>query len=417
MIFFLCRLLLLAPFLSALITVGVLAAHEPTGQAPPDQASRKEARALIFEAFEDDFQQAKTRQQKQLLAQKLLHVAAETLEHPAGRFELLEIARQQAIQAGDGDVALLAIKELGTAFEVDTLRLRAAALYQLSKSLSRPDELKLLVSKMVALVDESLAIDRYDIAVPLTKVTTATARAARDKELSEMVASQRALVEMMQAAYEAVQPALETLQEDPRDAAANLTVGRYECLLQGRWDEGLPRLAAGADERLRELATIEIGVSPNALALGDGWWQLAENETGRAQKNLRTRAVMWYRNALPSMSGLAKIRLEKRLQEFEEEAMQPAAPPAPRAPVLPGAPEAKAPPPAEQLQMAKFGLNWLAQNQLQDGSWTFQNGADPGSHDSRIAATAMSVLAFLRHGHTHEVGNYRQQVKQGLAAC
>ena len=49
------------------------------------------------------------------------------------------------------------------------------------------------------------------------------------------------------------------------------------------------------------------------------------------------------------------------------------------------------------------GLKWLARNQGRDGSWSLRGPyAGKGARENREAATAMALLAFQGHGHTHK---------------
>lgn len=65
-------------------------------------------------------------------------------------------------------------------------------------------------------------------------------------------------------------------------------------------------------------------------------------------------------------------------------------------------------------------LKWIAEHQLPDGGWSFQNSAacacgGHGSVPARNAATAMALLPLLAAGNTHQQGDHQQQVKRGLA--
>lgn len=59
-------------------------------------------------------------------------------------------------------------------------------------------------------------------------------------------------------------------------------------------------------------------------------------------------------------------------------------------------------------------LLWLQRNQRRDGSWSlvgpYQNG---GQGENQIAATAMALLAFQGAGHTHESGEFKDEVAKG----
>jgi len=59
-------------------------------------------------------------------------------------------------------------------------------------------------------------------------------------------------------------------------------------------------------------------------------------------------------------------------------------------------------------------LEWLKRNQRRDGSWSLKGPYVGGSYsESRVAATAMALIAFQGDGHTHEKGEYREQVRDG----
>jgi hypothetical protein len=68
----------------------------------------------------------------------------------------------------------------------------------------------------------------------------------------------------------------------------------------------------------------------------------------------------------------------------------------------------------------KLGLQWLANHQKSNGSWSFNHGDDApgGLAECTSAATGLSLLAFLGAGHTQRVGRgqseYRNPVNRGL---
>ena len=62
------------------------------------------------------------------------------------------------------------------------------------------------------------------------------------------------------------------------------------------------------------------------------------------------------------------------------------------------------------------GLEWLARNQLKDGSWSLSGPYRSALHsdlDNPVAATAMALLAFHGDGHTHRRGRFRPNVARG----
>jgi hypothetical protein len=59
-------------------------------------------------------------------------------------------------------------------------------------------------------------------------------------------------------------------------------------------------------------------------------------------------------------------------------------------------------------------LVWLKRNQRRDGSWSLQGPYTGGAmSDSRVAATAMALIAFQGDGNTTESGEFAEQVRNG----
>ena len=69
-------------------------------------------------------------------------------------------------------------------------------------------------------------------------------------------------------------------------------------------------------------------------------------------------------------------------------------------------------------------LKWLAEHQMPDGGWSFAHHLSPRCNGqcrnpgeaavARNAATAMAILPFLGAGQTHQTGQYKSAVKNGL---
>jgi hypothetical protein len=80
----------------------------------------------------------------------------------------------------------------------------------------------------------------------------------------------------------------------------------------------LPLLAGGADDDLATVAKLELQpiASPAArVKLGDAWWAYAEKQKGDSALAAETRSREHYAVALNGLSGLDKVRIQKRLGE------------------------------------------------------------------------------------------------------
>lgn len=69
----------------------------------------------------------------------------------------------------------------------------------------------------------------------------------------------------------------------------------------------------------------------------------------------------------------------------------------------------------ETENAVELGLQWLARNQLKDGSWSLKGPyRSLVAEENSMAATGLALLAFLGHGETHQKGKYKTVVDKGL---
>jgi hypothetical protein len=74
---------------------------------------------LVTEIYEKPWKEARTSAQKTALAEKMIAAAARTEGDAAGRFVLLRVARDIAVEAGDAATALRAVDRLDADFQID----------------------------------------------------------------------------------------------------------------------------------------------------------------------------------------------------------------------------------------------------------------------------------------------------------
>lgn len=303
------------------LPLSALRAQEPAADKvpAPNNAARVEALALVWEVFKVDFERAKTAGDQEALAKKLLGRAAESRDHPAEQYALLEVSRDIATQVGDGATAFEAADQMADAFRVDAVDMKAGILAELAKNAKTASKHKFIVENAFALIDHAVVADRFDVADTLGTTALASVRQAGGAALTQRLRSRMDEVEKTARAFDAMKAASATLQNKPSDPDANLIVGNYLCLEKGTWDRGLPMLALGSDPELKALALKELEaptLAPDQVKLGDGWWTLALKYEGPARSVLQKRAVHWYRLALPALSGLVKDKVLRRTSEL-----------------------------------------------------------------------------------------------------
>jgi hypothetical protein len=382
-----------------------------------------EALELVQDVYRDEYEAARTSEQKRALAAKLLKDARDC-ESEANRFVMLRVARNIAAQTNDAELAMRAANQIASRFqlglgteahEAAALEMKLAALTRAARGAATEEQLRGVVKHAQLVQDQAIRNDQFTRAAKLGECALAAARRVRDTNLIREVSTRNKLVGEFAQDFSEVQRALVTLEETPTDPDANLLAGRYYGFIKGDWKRALPMLALGADDELQALAQKELaGIhDPKELAeVGNGWWDLAQATKGPGRNNLMRKAYELYWEALPKLTGLSKRRITKRLQDLEA-----------AIPGVAGGPGgAVPPPPAPATELAKkvkdpveAGLEWLVANQSTNGSWSFTIAPNPGSlRESPATATSMALIPLLRSGSTHETGEYKDAVSDGL---
>jgi len=300
------------------------AANEPHPRAaPPAAAALKDAERTVKSIFKDDYAK-RSPADLQALARKLLDKASESADDPASHYVLCREAQALAGQAGDIDTAVAAIDEMARLFEVDGPEMKSAALARATTNVRTPDLAHRLATHWLSLLDDALGQDKYDLAATCATRAESLAKSAQDGGLAAQAQARGKEVFAFRNEHRLAQAAFKTLKSDPNDAAANVSAGRFLCLVRGRWEEGVKLLAKGSDAALRDAATKEAGkpaAAPAQAEAGDAWSEAADKERNPVLKGrLHARAAHWYEQALPNLTGLAQARVQKRLEEREKDA-------------------------------------------------------------------------------------------------
>lgn len=301
-----------------LIGAGVTWAQEKT--PVPDDAAQAKARELVREVYGKEYEAAKTPSERLALARRLLDAAAGVKGDPANHFVLLRTAKDVAVLAGDAETALEAVGQLVQTFEVDSIQMKVDCLGAVAKAAKSSSQHAALAEQASSLIDAAVAAEDFEAAGKLGGIARDSARRARNYTLVKEIVARLKVIDEAKAGYAEYEKAVARLEESPTDPDANLSAGRYLCLVKGDWEKGIPMLALGSDEALKAVARKDLkGASSAAeqVTLGDGWWELAQTRED-GQKEMLLRAGSWYDEAKAgSLSGLALTKVQKRLEEIE----------------------------------------------------------------------------------------------------
>jgi serine/threonine protein kinase len=293
----------------------------------PDEAAQQRAAKLVHDMFQEEIEKAHTAAEKSALARKILGQANELNDDPAGRYVMLDTCCSLAKDAVDVATAMEAMDATCRYYAVDTWSTKAKTLADFTKIAKNSIQHRVLAQQACAFAQKALKAGQFESAAKSSEMALAETGKARDPQTSMHIRVQVKEIEKAVAMYRGYETAKAKLKQDPKNPEANLTAGRYECLTAGNWKEGLRKLAAGSDETLRTLAAKDLAEpkDPEQQAgIGDGWWELAKEESGTARDQFYGRAAFWYDKAASQATGLLRGKLEKRLETIQSLKTKPA---------------------------------------------------------------------------------------------
>lgn len=281
----------------------------------PDAIAVREAEKLVHDVFKDDFAR-KDPPGRRLLAERLAKQALETRDEPAVRYVLWRESAALSAEAGEVAAALRASDEIIKSFDVNGREVRKGILEKLKVGSLAPAQAASLAEAYLALSTEASADDDFDTAGIAAKEAESLAQKSKSIILASKARARAKEIADARQLSGKIMAARKVLETRPDDPEANCVVGRHLAIAKGDWKAGLGMLSKGGDEKLKALALLDLAGADDLVkqvAIGDGWWDLPES--GAAKTAVQARAGYWYAKALPALTGLSRLRIEKRLSE------------------------------------------------------------------------------------------------------
>jgi len=282
----------------------------------PAAATLQRARDEIHKTFQEEFANAKSTtakaaERKVALATKLEDYAQED-QDPLARLALrLEAAELAAAAAAYPQVDEI-LQEADSDYIVDIAQLKVVAFAKVAETLSEAG-----ITSMIAAVIKSIDVaeedDDFATAGELEQFASGLLIKLRAGEVKKR--NELKLAEVHARALASTQ-----LQKKPDDPASNLLLGKYFCFTRNDWPRGATHLVKGNDAALAALAKQELAnpqASSDQTQLADGWWDLGQSLTGPSKAAVLVHAGSWYEQAGVEATGIAKIRIDKRLDEVQ----------------------------------------------------------------------------------------------------
>jgi formylglycine-generating enzyme required for sulfatase activity len=254
------------------------------------------------------------------LARTLLDDVSTMASAPSDQYALLLGAYNISRETGNWATCDEAAERLMELFLVDTLSMKAKAVLTGPVPTDRSPEAVGQLEVAVKVVDQLIAGEDYDTAnkvllrlksIPTNPVFQ-TQILARMKDVGNLIQDQKQVL-----------LASEKLKANADDAAANRTVGIYQCMTRNNWESGLAFLAKNSDESLKKLAREEVAANSaveQAETIADGWYDQAHRKDkalSDAQKLACLKhAISWYELARPNAQGLLLKKIANRTSEL-----------------------------------------------------------------------------------------------------
>ena len=345
-----------------------------------------------------------------------------------------------AFKARDYDLSLEIIDSIDQIFDVDALSMRVKVVHAEDKDSQAPwaDRCALAFQ----LMQEAYAGRRLELAQEMGDLAEKAAKESTDTDsvLIKLVQDTRKRQDKSILAEKAERDLIAQHHASPSDPNVNLTLGKLYCFDRRDWEKGLPMLAKGSDAALRLLAKNDLEGpldGDGQSKLGDDWWNAAQRMRKQERTAVLARAEYWYRLAEPRLTGLSKVKVQKRLTEIgltdstvtnSEGLLDGVSAYGRRAQSLRPIVLARNGGTRQTERAVTVALIWLAkhQNFYGDGSWSLENYmanckpgdkscTGPGSVNADAGATAMGLLPFLAAGQTHKSkGPYKEHITKGI---
>ncbi|HEX3316251.1 MAG TPA: hypothetical protein VHR72_15240 [Gemmataceae bacterium] len=301
------------------VTVRVLFA-QPADTRPtiPSKAEITAAEKLIRDIFKADFARTKAAD-RSALAAKLLEQADGTRDDNAARYVLIHEARELSAKAGDCENFLKAGEAMSKAFKISLPEAQIAGIDALAASMTTAAS-RDAAQPLLDAADAALGAGEFDAAQKLLRAADVAGRKANLHPLSAVIGLRVKSFTSLRKEFEKLGDARKKLETSPTDADANLLLGRFLCFVKNDWEMGLPRLVLGSDATLRAAAVKDdkanTGTAAEKAEVGDTWYKLGLSASALQKSNMMSRALARYREAQGDATGLAKVKIEKRIEEI-----------------------------------------------------------------------------------------------------
>jgi hypothetical protein len=291
-----------------------LSAQDPLLRVPNEKEFEEE-RMLMREIFSVQYEKDSP-EERSILADQLYQTALAAKDDMNGRYVLLWETKDLCIELGRLKRTLEAIDQLIKFYAVDPVELQLSSLEKIHPTLTEKEDFIASAHRLLIVKEQSLlrGVPSKGLAASFLAITM-----AKQADDFSLISSARAAEREMKTLHQEwirVEEAKATLRKEPKDPPSHLRIGRYLCIIEDRWVEGLRHLARSEHKTLRPIAKKEIdspGEPEARLELARMWFQQSNQEQKRSKTALRIRAAHWYLLALKALPEADQAKLQKKI--------------------------------------------------------------------------------------------------------
>ncbi len=295
-------------------------------QRLPIAVDLAKAQSRLREIYRDKIVAAKTDSEKAKLAQEMLDQSSQMLQDPAGAYALQSAAIWLSSESGTFKSIIEAVDQRVGRFEVNAYEENITALLKFAETAGRQRQkfdVAPFLKRCVRVVYAAIKDDDYQRASELVAHASRLTNQESQSEIKKSWIQLRVMLTTAEREYKKSAVSLANYRNDPDAVNDAATFGRFLCCIKGDWETGLPLVAMGDPQSLRELATQDIAGAKSVddqVALGDAWWRMSQSIRGGVyRQSLLDRAAYWYQMAWSVMpESLDKIHVKNRLDELQE---------------------------------------------------------------------------------------------------
>jgi hypothetical protein len=284
-------------------------------RAVPALEARTAALKLLDDSYKVDA--AKTPAEKKACAEKLLAASKEASVSDAERFALWQRTASLAADAGEAKLVQTAIEEMARTFDYDAGNAMEKMLVRVMDNVKDETTLDACIPVTQKTIFEYIVRDEVDAALRLTDATYTLCLKSFGKKHRKFVFDGQALIRRLEQHWLRAREAREAIASGAGTPAHQRELGRFLCVYNGQWDQGLPHLVQGDNETYAAAARLDMeNPAENAarIAVGDRWYDIAV--ANPSDDGFAARAIHWYSQAVGGASGIAKTKAMTRLDEL-----------------------------------------------------------------------------------------------------